>query len=287
MRYLAILTILAISAQCFAATKAFEVSATGDLKCQAFLHLPDTSEKVPLVLEQMGSGIYSTASTEEASSVAEYLLENKKAAILTINKPGIIHTNYKGYTLVEAQYNQYKQADLIQCALNALKQTMLHDSIQSDRILLYGHSEGSQVLTRFYAKILETEPALYKNIKGIFLGGIPMQGWKDIIDYQLKDDAETKNKFWAAIERKDNQALREITDLAYDYWEDILKTETLVDSFKKLADQQPNAHFSFYQGIFDQNTVVGPVMDFEKWNIERKKDDKKSLKLMVRYYQAR
>jgi hypothetical protein len=148
-----------------------------------------------------------------------------------------------------------------------------------------GHSEGSQVSIRAYQRLLAENETTAKRVKGLFLSGLVMNSWTDIINSQITDPKQNE-EFWNAYKSHDDLKLRNYGELAYAYWQDILSTEANQVTLQGLAQIAPGAFLEIYHGLNDVNTLPKPVMEFEKWNKERRKQSLPSLRLQARYYQA-
>ena len=265
-----------------------QVRGIGDRNCTAYLHSLTGAAGLPVVLSVMGTGLYTTAKSDDLPSAVQYMVDQGKVSALTIDKPGIEESESlpEGFTVVDSAYNAYTQRDLIECADRALDWAMAQTvSASNVSVFFVGHSEGVQVLVRLLQKIQAQDSAKASRIKLAILSGLPMMRWEEIINAQVTDPVENA-QFWSAYEKHDDVALRGFGDLAFAYWDDILKTEALTDTFKNLALTGPNISFQFYQGIHDQNTAVGPVFDLESWNLDRLKAKLPGLHLSARYYQA-
>ena len=263
------------------------VSGTGPLKCEAYIHGVETAQKLPIILVLAGTGIYSTGDIVEHNSILKTLIDQKKAVAVTIDKPGITYSadSPDRFEINDSVYNRYTQLDLVSCAVNALKWASgtRYSTVSSD-IYLLGQSEGTQVETRLYKKIL-SDQSMSTRIKAIYTVGLVMQPWKDIINQQITDPAENAH-FWKAYADQDDLTLRSYGDLAYAYWADILSTEANIDTLQGLATEQPLAYLEVYHGLYDMNTPVKPVMEFEAWNNKNVESKRPSWNLRARYYNA-
>lgn len=264
------------------------VKGTLDKTCNVYLHTMPESKDLPIVVVLAGTGIYSTGDLDETNPVVQTIVAQKKAIVISIDKPGISFSqDTEGhYLLDEAAYNRYTQRDLIECVLNSIEwaSSTPYATSQSD-VFFMAHSEGTQVAVRTYWQSLSQNSELSRRMKGFFLSGLVMSSWTDIINSQVTDSVENK-KFWDAYRNQDDKILKSYGDLAYAYWSDILATETNEASLEHLSQAGASAFFQIYQGLNDENTLSKPVMDFEVWNKERRNQKLPSLKFQARYYQA-
>ncbi|HLD99362.1 MAG TPA: hypothetical protein VJB59_03845 [Bdellovibrionota bacterium] len=263
------------------------VEGKNGLSCIAYLNINDGSTRpLPLIVSVAGTGVYSNGAAPDQSSPEGYLFISGKVNVLTIDKPGIQYSSSDpGYTLDDKVYSQYTQETLITCLQNALTWALQNDRV-GPGVFLMGHSEGAQVVTRVYSLLLQNNSTVAAQIRALFLSGIPMDGWKDIINWQMRDCDSVRQDFWKAIQTKDTAALRKVGNLGHPYWEEILRTEPLRQTMERLATMTPSASFQFYHGLKDQNTRVDAVTDFETWNRARTIEGKPALRLAARYYNA-
>jgi len=264
------------------------VRGSEDKTCKTYLRNPSPEVKLPIVVYFPGTGIYSTSGEDMFIPPIEMVLKDKMAMILTIDKPGITgdQESPDGYSFDESIYFRYTQRDLVTCGINAIKQITTENSEQfSGNIILVGHSEGAQISVRILSRLMKSNSILKKNIKALLLSGSPMKDWKKILKDQLS--VEELSDLLSAYEKKDDSTVRQMVEsFGYIYLQDIFTTPPLIQTLRDLWDSKPDAIFSFYHGIKDENTLVQPVWDFEEANIQRQREKKSFLKLQARYYQA-
>lgn len=224
MHYLELLLpILALlSANAFATTVRTTVSGLEGKKCQVFLHLPETVvNRLPLAWFQDGTGVYTTSRNSDLNSFADFLRSSAKAAVLTINKPGIDADDSapSGFQVNDAVYTQHTQDDLIACAFQALEWAKDQPQVDLGKrgMSWHGHSEGAQVVIRTFDRALRDHLSWSTAITLIQLDGLPLLGWKEIVNAQLTADERTR--FWAAFDAKDSAVLRSFGGLAFAYWQ--------------------------------------------------------------------
>ena len=238
-----------------------QVDGTENKKCTYYLNGEfKLNSKILVFLG--GTGIYTTGSEYIDHPITSIIHDEKKALILTIDKPGIVYS--KGSTnnlnLDESIYDQYTQDDLINCTINALNSIISDNKeLKFSEIYFLAHSEGTQIATRALKKLILENQSIQTQIKGFFLSGLVMNSWKDIINFQITDPNENQ-LFWKAYQNKDDATLKSYGDLAYKYWSNILVTDTNEEILKSLATLKPNCFFSVYQGLNDENTIAKPVM---------------------------
>jgi pimeloyl-ACP methyl ester carboxylesterase len=256
--------------------------------CNVYIHTLPEATGLPLVIFLAGTGIYSTGDIVEGNPVVQTLIDQKKAVVLSIDKPGISYSENspEHFIIDNAAYNLYTQRDLIECVINALTwaSSIQFTSSLSD-VYFLGHSEGTQVAIRVYQRLLAENETTAKRVKGLFLSGLVMNTWTDIINSQIIDPKQNE-EFWNAYKKHDDVILRNYGDLAYAYWQDIFSTEANQVTLQSLAQIAPGAFFEIYHGLNDENTFAKPVMEFEKWNKERRKQSLPTLSFQARYYQA-
>lgn len=264
------------------------VQGTSDKTCNVYLNVMPDSQNLPIVIILAGTGIYSTGNILENNPIVKTVVEQKKAIVISIDKPGISFNegSETNYLIDESIYNQYTQRDLIACVLNSIKWASAapYSATQSD-VYFMAQSEGTQVAVRTYQQALTQSLEVSQRIKGLFLSGLVMDSWDNIINSQITDPTE-KKIFWDAYNNQDDKTLKTFGDLAYPYWNDILSTEANKTSLENLAQVAAPAVFQIYHGLNDENTLPKPVMDFELWNRDRRRQSLPSLKLQARYYQA-
>lgn len=264
------------------------VQATSDKSCNVYLNALPDSEDLPIVIVLAGTGIYSTGDLIDYNPVVKTIVEQKKAIVVSIDKPGISfsESNENHYSIDETVYNRYTQRDLIDCALNSISwASSTPYSTEMSDVYFMAHSEGTQVAVRAYQKALSQNLDVSLRIKGFFLSGLVMDSWENIINSQITDPNEKKT-FWDAYNNQDDETLKTFGDLAYPYWNDILSTPDNKTSLENLAQVAAPAFFQIYQGLNDENTLPKPVMDFELWNKDRRRQNLSNLKFQARYYQA-
>src|SRR5262249_3392432 len=144
------------------------------------------------------TGVYTTADDVRLDAAERALVDQGLVTVLTLDKPGItpdamqpdrVHVD-------DVQFNQYTQNDLVHCSREALRWFFRQpeatvppgrpDGGDAD-ILLSGHSEGSQVALRLLAGLASQGDPLAAHVKGLFLSGLPMLAWKDLLSAQLSE----------------------------------------------------------------------------------------------------
>ena len=264
------------------------VSGVSNRICVAYIHGLQDSAKLPIVVSLSGTGVYTTGNLVTDNPVAQTLIDQKKAIVLSIDKPGIAFSEAapNQFTIDDSIYNQYTQRDLIQCVINAIKwaSTTKFATPMSD-IYFLGHSEGTQIAIRAYKELLAVDSGTAARVQGLFLSGLVMEPWEKIINSQLSDPTDNA-KFWDAFRLQDDAKLRSFGDLAFAYWEEIFGAESNEITLKLLAKNNPFAFLEVYQGLKDENTHAQPVMDFESWNRQNLNQSLPAWKLRARYYQA-
>ncbi|MBX3033532.1 MAG: hypothetical protein KF865_06350 [Bdellovibrionaceae bacterium] len=252
------------------------------------MHAVEGVRDLPILLMLGGTGVYSTGDAVENNGILKSLVDRKKVIVLTLDKPGISYsaTAPRHFVIDDLMYNQYTQRDLVRCAGNALKwvSEARYASTYSN-IHFLTQSEGTQVAVRIYDALSKQDPGMARRIRSMFMVGLVMRPWRDIINAQLPDPAENAN-FWKAYQNRDDVTLRSFGGLAYAYWNEILSVESNEDALRRLAAQGPAASLQIFHGLKDVNTLVQPVMDFEVWNNSRLQSKSPRWDLAARYYNA-
>jgi hypothetical protein len=277
-----------------AKTSSIQVKGLGDLSCTAFLHTgKNNSSDLPLYVSQAGTGVYTNSNPDELDPTSRELLTNNLAAVLTIDKPGIVpdSSNKEGGVRVEQPYYRYTTDDLVSCVDKAIKWASQSSAVSIKRgITFSGHSEGAIVLVELYRDALKANANWVSHLKLVMLSGVPLEGMDSIIGTQF-GKARLAN-FWKALETKDDKLMRELLNMGVPYWARAVTKPSLRKVLETLALQKPNADFAIFQGLEDGNTPHEPVIEFERWNdIRQKRDTERKgksppLKLSVRYYLA-
>lgn len=264
------------------------VKGTSALPCATYLYLPEGKTDLPLVVTLNGTGMYSTGSAEEITPAVGYMMEKEgKVAVLTIDKPGISFNQSKDskFDIDFAVYDLHTQRDLVSCVQNAIAWAYTQPQLKTDgNIFMVGHSEGSQVIIRVLKSLKLNSPTIYKRVRSVFLSGLPMSGWNEIIKKQLS--AEDFKKFQTALKKGDNETLRSMGGVPAKYWQDIFSTEPLSQTLENSTQDLDGIDFQISQGLEDANTQAAPVLKFEKDNAKRRLEGKPSLRFTARYYNA-
>lgn len=265
---------------------AWQVSGDKGKSCTAYLHGSAPMGR-PLVLMLAGTGIYTTGDMVQNNPLVETLISEKKATLLTLDKPGISYSqaSKSHFVIRDEIYNQYTQRDMIFCTLNALREASLHGVSPRSNIYILGFSEGTQITARVYAFLLRSDATFAARIKAMFWGGLVMDPWAQIISMQIQSPEE-RAKFKKAYATKDDATLRTFGDLAYAYWADIFSTESNIETLHKMTLHSPDALIHIYHGLQDQNTSPKPVIEFDRWNSDRYRNALPALKARFHYYQA-
>lgn len=275
--------------------ESFPVGTKGRLACTAYLHFPDGpfTGPYPLLLDQDGTGLYTTAipfgaKTPDDPGAPGYLLRAAKAAVLTIDKPGIrpAPDTTAGFQIDHAIYDRHTQRDLVACVLVALRKVAERTDVKPDGWILSGHSEGAQVVVRAYRSLIEKEAEFAKRIHLVSLSGLPMEPWREMIGRQLENRPEARAKFWAAYARRDDAALFRLGPVGSEYWRDVFSTTPLVTDLRDLARREVKAGFAIFQGTHDKKVSPTSVTKFEEWNRRSASEGKPALRLSARYYPA-
>ena len=275
--------------------ESFPVATKGRLACTAYLHFPDgpLPGPFPLLLDQDGTGLYTTsipfgAKTPDDPGAPGYLLRSAKAAVLTIDKPGIrpAPDTAAGFQIDHAIYDRHTQRDLVACVLGALRRVAERADVKADGWILSGHSEGAQVVVRAYRALIEKDAEFAKRVHLVSLSGLPMEPWREMIGRQLENRPKARVKFWQAYARRDDAALFRLGPVGSEYWRDVFSTTPLVTDLRDLAKREVKAGFAIFQGTRDKKVSSASVTKFEEWNRRSASAGKPALKLSAHYYPA-
>lgn len=260
------------------------VSGTEKKNCNIQLRIPrESTTPLPIFFLQNGSGLYSMEDEGRIPPNVRYLYNRSQIAILSMDKPGM---SFEEDKVIEGEdYNRYTQDDLITCAENTLKWVSSERSVDSQRIFLIGHSEGAMVFSRLVAKFAVSNREMLRSIQMLSLSGVPLEGFKDLINRQI-GDADLNKSFWTAYEKRDDATLKKMTSLPYSYWENILAQPSLRETFEELAESELDLSIQIFQGLADANTPAKNVMELERWNMTRAVNGSTAMPLSIRYYQA-
>ncbi len=264
-----------------------KVNGIDQRECIAYLRIPVTGKKLPLIVNFAGTGIYSTGTDDFLGSNYETVFNNNKAMVLTIDKPGISvnKESKEGFIVNHDIYDQYTQRDLVECGMNAIKWVEQSNHRFNQRIVLRGHSEGAEVVTRIFLQSLKTNTKLASKIELLLLSGVPMTDWKTILKEQLSPTH--LRKFKKFLKNKDNEKLIEFGGIGYAYFEEAFKMPSLAHVFDEIAQFKPQAKFSIYHGLNDKNTPCSHVQDYERKNREKLEKKIPALNWEARYYLSR
>lgn len=265
------------------------VKAQGELRCQAFFDAPVGGKDLPLVIALNGTGLYSMGKSSSLHPGVRYLLETEKSvSVVSFNKPGIRlnKSSATGYDLHTESYDKHTQDDLVQCTYNAIMWALTQPQVQNQAALFFvGHSEGSQIAVRTLLKLRDEKPELLQRVQAMYLSGLPMIPWKDMLKQQVS--AEQIKKIEAAIEKEDNELLlRQAGGIPASYWKNVFKSESLAETLAKAAPSLKHIIFHVYQGLKDANTRAEPLMEFEERNLRRFSEGKDHVRWTARYYNS-
>jgi hypothetical protein len=236
-----------------------------------------------VVVSQQGTGIYSTGTPEAVEPVVKGLLDEGRVAVLTIDKPGI-SVGVDGAAVVRAaEYEGYTQSDLVSCLEGAVSWA-LGGAEGGARVILSGHSEGAEVVTSLYERLLVRAPAVARAVRLLVLSGVPLDGWRSILDGQLS--ADQRIRFWGALRSGDAAALRGFGGLTPVYVQAVLMQRPLAESIWGLARRRARAAIRVYQGEADRNTRPGAVHELVEENGRRRAAGRPALDLQARFYAA-
>lgn len=273
-------------ARVFARTDQMQVHGLGQKQCAVYFHHQGASLVWPLLFSLRGTGVYSTASVGRLDPSERALVEQGLVTVVTLDKPGISVNSDAGVQVDDGQYNSYTQEDLGRCSLNALTWAFAQNPppIKRFYVLLSGHSEGSQVIVRLFDQMLRRRDPLAARIQGLFLSGLPMTGWRQLLSDQLSEP--DRSTFFTALQRQDNAVLRSYGNLSYDYLSAVFRQEPLADTLTNLVNRGSDARFFIYQGLSDKNTPAAAVMAFVANNRIRRSKHQSSLPVRARFYPA-
>lgn len=259
------------------------------LQCTAYLHTPEQpnvthKNHVTLHFFQSGTGIYTTYFDQPWTTQSDYYL--------TIDKPGITPTGLApDHPKVDrSSYDYYTTDTLINCAQNALYWATHYLDHTKKSIVLSGHSEGSIVMTNLVHRIFSDKNAtqLQHEIKALFLSGVVMDNMSDIITYQFKDmPQEAYLSAYKAYDSHDNDYFYHNFHTSWHWIDNALnKKHPLSEQLSDIAKTNEGRMLSIeiFQGLFDTKVPAASIMNFEKGNIQKPKEEQ--LHLNVRYYAA-
>jgi pimeloyl-ACP methyl ester carboxylesterase len=213
------------------------------------------------------------------------LLEEKKAAVLTYDKPGV---NYdpKGTTFNFETFRKHTQKDLITCAQAALDWAITSRTGEvGEPVILVGHSEGSDIATKSLASLFESKANLAKRVMKLILSGVTLPRWREIENFMIEgafpkeQRASLRKRFFESIPRGDDRFLIETDGTGSAYLREAFADAPLAQYFSKIADRNPSVEVYFFQGNRDFITPAKYVHQFEKKHPS-------SLKLHVKYYDS-
>ncbi len=261
--------------------------------CRAYLSFPSGKDRLPVVLDLEGTGLYTMSVGVLDPAVEEALVRRRSVAVVAFDKPGLEPDPESRVRVDMTVYARHTQADLAACAANALSWAAARRETDPDKgIFLRGHSEGALVAVRVYKRLLESGSPAAGRIKALLLSGLPMRRWADILALQnrafypkgLAELAEARER--DAIDRGDDVFLLMKCELPAAYLRHALLQESLAETLEGLAPLRPPARFLFFQGREDSNVQASAVEAFERSNAERGRQGRPALDLSVRYYDA-
>lgn len=279
-------------------TKTLDFPLKNGLPCRAYYHRPEgVSTPLPLVVSMIGSGFYTTY-INGYSKMTDVLLKNGKVAALTIEKPGITYDPSIGkeneddnFRLNFEQYRRHTLRDLTECALKATARiTQAHSQELQSRLILTGHSQGTQVLALFYQKLLEEKSELLARIDTVIFSGVVMDQGKNTIMSQVKAfyppgfSEKAAQRFEQAMQKGDDLFLMMYSTLPAHYMREEHQMISNAEAMKKLASFSPAAKFYWFQGTKDRNTPASLVEAFAAQNQLAQEKGLPHLKLEVKYY---
>lgn len=290
----ALMTLVSSASHGAGETISTAVKSERGLTCKAYLHVADEKLRdLPLFVGQAGTGVYTNSTVHNLDPFTSDLIKKKLAAVLVIDKPGIIPdpTNKDDGARAEEPYYRYIADDLVSCLDSSISWAVKSHFVSEKRgIALNGHSEGAIAMVSLYQQSLKRNAKWASHVKFVMLSGVPLMGMDSIIGLQF--GAKRLGQFWQAIEKKDDKLMRELLNMGLAYWANAVAQPSLRERFATLADLKPAADFAIFQGMGDGNTPFETVIEFERWNDILKKRDPNGtgksppLKLGVRYYNA-
>ncbi len=254
------------------------------LSCRAYLWLPDGEVDRPLIFYAYGTGIYSAA--ENIHPAAKSFLEKGRAAVLTFDKPGIENTLDKGSVYERDVFARHRQGHLVACAKAAVAWASEKAEVGADSsILLLGHSEGAQVLTRLYAEWMEQSDPETERVELLQLSGAPLDDWKKFIGCQMAGDAEFEKRFEKALKENDEEFFlaAENAGVPLEYLKEMFETPALYEMLQTLLSERPELNVEFHHGLEDAYCSVDRVKALHTWQLAEQKGGKLS-KLSAHYY---
>lgn len=262
------------------------VQSSSGLDCSAYLFVDDAAKEPNLALQMWGTGIYTNASADTIHPAALPLVEQGKLAIVVFDKPGLNpdpNSSQQGALVNKFLFNKHTQKDLVSCGEASL--AWAQKILNSKKLFFIGHSEGAQLGISIADALIIRNSPLVKRLHTIYLSGTPMSPWKNILDFQLsKKPKDEQDKFWNAYASCDDEYLISFAETPCAYLKDAISSPSASDVLKTMWNKNPQFRFQVFQGLFDENTVPEPVMDFEKENRERKQKNLSFLKWYSRYY---
>lgn len=250
------------------------------LECKAYLSAPTKNhQSVPtLLFMEPGTGVYTTYFNHETGHDYYYL---------SIDKPGVSpDLKNPGKPIVDrTAFDYYTIKNLVTCAQNALDWAQDYLKNADAKIILQGHSEGTEVMINVVNNIFSNKDKeqLQKNIKAVFLSGVVIQHMSDVIAFQFK--GEELRKLMKAYKKHDSDFIYNNYQVGWYWFDDIFRNhESGMVEIRDLA-KLPNARnlpIEIFQGLLDEYVPTPPVEKFETQNLSNPKD--KQLKVNARYY---
>lgn len=251
------------------------VSSGKQLNCTAYLTVPtQLNGQVPkLAFKMGGTGTYTTYFDHPKTGSVYYL---------TLDKPGILpNPDDRGKPIIDrAAYDFYTMNTLISCAQNALN--WAHDYVKSKQssIILYGHSEGTVVLTNVLYHLYsdKNKQQLQENVKAFFLSGAIVQNMSDVLAFQFKGKEFMElNK---AYRKRDYDGIYNRYTVGWHWMDDILnpdKSKRVTLSALSKFPLGRKLPIEIFQGLRDEAVPTKAVKALEKKN---------NLNLHARYYET-
>jgi hypothetical protein len=252
-----------------------EVEALEGRHCLAHLYLPEGSENLPLLFYLSGNGIY-TVETFGLTPSITYFLNEKKAAVLTFDKPGLKHLDgaevpsssplfkdlvhiskkdprgKEAYTGVYKDFLKHTQKDLIACAAHAIDWALHQKEVNAKgKIAFRVMSEGAEIGVRLYKQWLEESSPLLNQLATMVLLSPPLEKREKI--FGIDKETEETSRYLQLLKAKDDLGFikEDIVPFASAYIEEFRTQDSLTDKLITIASKNPTLEFHIFHGLKD------------------------------------
>ncbi len=230
------------------------------LSCEGHAWGDLSNSLLPIILFVHGTGAYRIS--ESGQGYLNALAAENKAVLVGFEKPGITSTGIS----VE-QFQAHKQSDLVECARLALNWVTQANKSRG-RVILVGHSEGVEILTRLWSQLVAENHTVRSQIAGLIASGIPLESWKVRLERSLEQaEADVRKEFEVAWKNRDEEYFlqKSIGQIPLGYLQEVISLPSTESLLRELIESEVTAQVQIFHGEKDVRCAVAPVARVAAW----------------------